>query len=100
MDTPDEESGPPIWLLAAGLAAAVILLLVYLFAIPGRFLTGLALVLTGGPATIGGLYLMGEQLFGGLEPDEGWHLLRRFGRLIFLAGVVMLLLGLTALFGD
>jgi len=100
MDTPEEESGPPAWLLAAGLAIVVILLLVYLFATPGRFLTGLALVLTGGPMTVGSLYLMGQQLYGGLEPDEGWYLLRRFSRLIFLAGVVMLLLGLTALFGD
>jgi hypothetical protein len=100
MDTPQEESGPPAWLLAAGLAVAVVLLLIYLFATPGRFLTGLALVLTGGPMTLGGFYLMGQQLFGGLQPDEGWYLLRRFSRLIFIFGVILFLLGLAALFGG
>jgi hypothetical protein len=100
VDTPEEESGPPAWLLAIGFAVAMVLLLIYLFATPGRFLTGIALVLTGGPMTFGGLYLMGQQLFGGLEPDEGWYLPRRFSRLIVMAGFVMLMLGLAALFGD
>ena len=52
MDMPEEESGPPAWLLAAGFAVALLLVLVYLFASPSRFLTGVALVLTGGPMTL------------------------------------------------
>jgi hypothetical protein len=100
MDTPQEESGPPAWLLGIGLAVAIVLLLMYLFVTPGRIMTGLALVLTGGAMTLGGLYLMGQQLLGDFEPDEGWYLPRRFSRLIFMAGVVLLLLGLTALFGK
>src|SRR5215211_229754 len=44
--------GLPAWLLAAGLAIGLVLLAIYLFVTPGRFLTGLALPLTGVPLAL------------------------------------------------
>lgn len=93
--------GLPAWLLAAGLAIGLVLLAIYLFVTPGRFLTGLALLLTGVPLTLTGLYLQFQSLFDyaadcDLEPS----LARRASKLLFLAGLVMSAGGFVALFGK
>jgi hypothetical protein len=101
-DDAADSDGPPTWLLAACLAIALVLLAVYLFATPGRFLTGLALLLTGVPLTLTGLYLNFQPLFdqaGNYDLDEP-SLARRASKLLFLAGLLMAVGGFVAMFGK
>jgi hypothetical protein len=93
--------GLSAWLLGAGLAIGLVLLAIYLFVTPGRFLTGLALLLTGVPLTFTALYLQFQSPsdYGACDSDDP-ALLFRFRKLLFLAGLVMLVGGLVALFGE